>query len=382
MGGGQGGGQEYGLAILSALFAAPALLRDGIVPSFWLLSALVTRSRFPLTVCFTKMQRQLARLRAPALLAAATFLLAAESYCVADASAAEFTLTRSDRGITVKLDGQLVTEYLIRSGNKPVLYPLNGPDNVPLTRDYPMRTVAGDSHDHPHHRSFWFTHGTVNGIDFWGESAKGGEIRHREFTDVQGGATGRITALDDWLDHEGRRVCTDRRILVFRTAPGERSIDFDIRITASDGRLVFGDTKEGSFGLRVADWLKVDRPGHGQINNSLGQTDAAAWGQRADWVDYHAPHDGRTLGIAILNHPSSFRYPTYWHVRTYGLFAANPFGKSDFTGTKTEPDGSATVEPGKSLTLRYRVILHEGDEKQARLAEAFAAYAKEQFPAE
>ena len=295
------------------------------------------------------------------------------------ACGAEFTVQQSDRGVAVKLDGQPFTEYLIRSGNKPILWPLVGPTGVPLTREYPLRTVDGESHDHPHHRSLWFTHGSVNGIDFWGESPKGGEIRHREFAEVQGGPQARIVALDDWLDHEGKKICEDRRTLVFQAADGQRIIDFDLRVTATDGRLVFGDTKEGSFGLRVADWLKVDAPGHGQIVNSEGQLDAAAWGQRADWVDYHAPHDGKTLGIAILNHPSSFRYPTYWHVRTYGLFAANPFGKSEFTDTKSQSDGSATVEPGQSLVFRYRVILHEGDEKVAHISNDFATYAKERF---
>jgi len=306
---------------------------------------------------------------------------------VSSAAAAEFTVEKSDRGVSVKLDGKLFTEYVIRSGTKPILWPINGPGGVPLTREYSMRKVAGESHDHPHHRSLWFTHGKVNGIDFWSESAKAGEIRHRDFAEVRGGSTGRIVALDDWLDHDGEKVCEDRRTLVFRAAEGQRSIDFDIRITASNGRLVFGDTKEGSFGLRVADWLKVDPPGHGRIINSDGVTDEAAWGKRASWVDYHAPRGGQggggqTLGIAILNHPSSFRYPTYWHVRTYGLFAANPFGKNELTGVKEKPDGSATVEPGQSLTFRYRVILHEGDEKQAHVAEAFAEYAKEQFDRE
>jgi len=297
----------------------------------------------------------------------------------ASAAASEFTVQQSERGVAIKLDGQLFTEYLIRSGNKPILWPLIGPTGVPLTREYPMRNVEGESHDHPHHRSMWFTHGKVNRIDFWSDLPRTGEIRHRKFAEVKGGATARIVALDDWIAPDGHKVCEDRRALVFRAAEGQRIIDFDIRITASDGKLVFGDTKEGSFGLRVADWLKVDPPGHGQIVNSEGQLDAAAWGKQASWVDYHAPHDGKTLGIAILNHPSSFRYPTYWHVRTYGLFAANPFGKNDFTGKKSDPDGSATVEPGQSLVFRYRVILHDGDEKVAHISNAFATYAKQQF---
>jgi hypothetical protein len=81
------------------------------------------------------------------------------------------------------------------------------------------------------------------------------------------------------------------------------------------------------------------------------------------------------VGIAILNHPDSFRFPTCWHVRSYGLFAANPFGLHEFAGGK--PDrGAVTLAPGKTLVLRYRVLLHRGDEKAGKVAEAFAAYAK------
>jgi hypothetical protein len=158
------------------------------------------------------------------------------------ARAATFTLEQTEHGVTVKLDGKLFTEYVIRSGNKPILWPIVGPGGVPMTRSFPMEKVPGESHDHPHHRSFWFTHGSVNGIDFWGESAGGGEIRHQKFADVQSGAVGRIVALDDWLDHTGRRICQDRRTLVFRASDDSRTIDFEIRLIASDGRVVFSDT--------------------------------------------------------------------------------------------------------------------------------------------
>src|SRR6185295_7073001 len=135
--------------------------------------------------------------------------------------------------------------------------------------------------------------------------------------------------------------------------------------------VVFGDTKEGSFGVRMASSIRVDSKQGGEIVNSDGLTNQAAWGKPAAWVDYHGPVDGETWGIAILNHPSSFRYPTYWHVRTYGLFAANPFGIHDFTGST---DGSFTLAAGKSIELKYRVLLHKGDEKSGNVAEAFATY--------
>ena len=128
--------------------------------------------------------------------------------------------------------------------------------------------------------------------------------------------------------------------------------------------------------VRVAATMKVESGKGGKIINSEGQTNQAAWGKQAAWVDYHGPVDGRTVGIAILNHPSSFRFPTYWHVRTYGLFAANPFGLHHFKGSQSV-DGSHTLSKGETMTLRYRVLLHRGDEKSAKVAEAFDIYAKE-----
>ncbi len=299
------------------------------------------------------------------------------------ASAADFTVEPSPGGAVVKLDGQIVTEYLTKSGHKPILWPLNGPTGKPLTRPWPMQGEPGESKDHVHHRSFWFDHGDVNGIDFWGEDPKkSATIRHREFVELRGGATGRMVTLNDWIGLDGKKVCEDRRAFTFRSAPDQRIIDFEVVVTASDGPLTFGDTKEGSFGLRMADSIRVDGKHGGRIVDSHGRTDAAAWGRRADWVDYHGPVDGQTVGIAILNHPSSFNYPTRWHVRTYGLFAANPFGRKDFP-----PDDSGLADPpmtlaaGHSLTLRYRVILHTGDEKSAHIADAFVAYSKESFAA-
>jgi hypothetical protein len=147
-------------------------------------------------------------------------------------------------------------------------------------------------------------------------------------------------------------------------------------VKATAGPVTFGDTKEGAFGVRVPTTMDVNSKMGGKIVNAEGLMDDAAWGKQSPWVDYFGPVEGETLGVAILNHPSSFRYPTYWHVRTYGLFAANPFGVKDFTKDK-EKSGAYTIESGKTMNLRYRVIFHSGDQAAAKIADRFAEYSKQ-----
>jgi hypothetical protein len=295
--------------------------------------------------------------------------------CLHPLWAAEITAQRSDHGVTVKIDGQPFTEYIIQSGSKPILWPIIGPTGKPLTRAYPMQKGTNETKDHVHQRSLWFTHGNVSGVDFWGETSTDGKTVHRKFVKIESGTQAEIVAENDWMSHGGKKVCEDRRRLVFGTRGDARWIDFDIALRATDGAVTFGDTKEGTFGLRVAESLRVDSKQGGQIINNLGQVNAAAWGKQADWVDYHGPISGETVGIAIFNHPSSFRYPTGWHVRTYGLFAANPFAQRSFAGKEGE-SLSYTLPGGKEIVLRYRVFLHRGDEKQGEVAAAFAEYAK------
>ncbi len=294
------------------------------------------------------------------------------------ATAADFEVTQDKDGVTVKLDGKLLTKYLIKSGHKPIFWPVIGPTGKEMTRAYPILPDGKpeERKDHIHHRSFWFTHGDVNGIDFWSEGDKAGHIVHREFVKIEGGERAIIVTRNDWNGPDGKKHCEDERTFVFQAGDGAWWVDCDITVKASAGDVKFGDTKEGSFGVRVAGDMKVTANKGGRIVNSEGQTDAGAWGKRAAWVDYHGPVEGETLGVAILNHPTSFRYPTYWHVRTYGLFTANPFGVHHFLGSN-DVDGSHTMKKGESFTLRHRVLFHKGDEKEGQVAEAFAAYAKE-----
>ena len=325
------------------------------------------------------------------------------SMSAASLFAAQVSADRSEKGVTIKIDGQPFTEYLVRSGAKPIVWPILGPTGKPMTRAYPMGKGDNETKDHIHQRSLWFTHGCVNGIDFWAETPPGkcGTIEHREFIKVQGGPEAVVATRNDWLSPDGKKICEDQRTLTFGTDGNSRWIDFDVTLKATAGPVTFTDTKEGSFGVRVAETIRVDikKPGGkkgepkkaeakpeaakqgGRIVNSHGQVNTEAWGKPADWVDYYGPVDGQTVGIAILNHPCSYHYPTGWHVRTYGLFAANPFASRSFAdknySVKSNPAVACTLAAGETLRLRYRVILHRGDEKEGKIAEAFAAYAKQ-----
>ena len=260
-------------------------------------------------------------------------------------------------GWTVYEGDRVFAGYLKNSGGKPIIYPIHGPGGHPMTRNYPMKKDYGrEASDHDHQRSMWFTHGDINGIDFWKDDEGCGQIVQRkgkaETSDI-GSVV--ITTENDWISHSGERQLSDTRRFEFIVDGRRRFIDCDILLKATDGDVNFGDTKEGSFGMRIATSMRVDSKKGGLIMNASGQMNKDAWGKESPWVDYSGPID-ELVGITIHNHPSSFGFPTRWHVRTYGLFAANPFGRYHFKGGKKQ-DGIVLLD-GKSMRLNYRVVLY------------------------
>ncbi len=288
----------------------------------------------------------------------------------------DLTVVKSKEGVTVEIGGKLFATYLIKSGNKPIVWPIVGPTGKEMTRQFPMREAKDtEKADHKHHRSFWFTHGLVNNVSFWHEGTGVGEIVHQEFLKVEGGEQATIVSRNAWIGpNDETPLCEDVRKLTFGADKESRWIDFDIILQATHGEVKFGDTKEGCFGVRVPGSMKMTAEKGGLLINSHDQTGKDAWGKPSPWVDYYGPVEGETLGIAILNHPSSFRYPTHWHVRTYGLFAANPFGLHNFKNDKNKDLGTFTLAKGESIRLRYRVIFHKGDHKAADIAGAFKKF--------
>ncbi len=285
------------------------------------------------------------------------------------------SMIEQGKRIAVEVDGKPWTTYVPDDGPKPYFDPLIGPSDVALTRAWPMREVAGEPHDHPHHRSLWFGHLDVNKIDTWSEMPGHGQIRETSRPTVvgEGGPVAVLRTLNEWLDRSGRKVCEDERVVRFYATKTARVFDFEVTLRASDGPLKIADNKDGVFAVRVAAPMALTAKQGGRIVNSRGVKDKAAWGQPAEWVDYTGPVSGETMGIAILNHPSSFRYPTTWHVRDYGLFAANPFGYHDFGQTKP---GDHAIEPGGSIHFAYRVVLHKGATESAAIDSLFRSYVR------
>ena len=303
------------------------------------------------------------------------------SFLTAGLSAEELTLKQTDTGYEVRIGDKLFAGYITDYEGAPIVYPIVGPAGKNMTRDYPMKKgYEPIQADHPHQRSLWFSHGSVNGLDFWNALARPLAARykivHKRFVKAEcEGQTALLVTENDWIAND-QRVCRDVRSLRFAVSGDVRIIDFDITVTAEQEKVIFGDTKEGTFGIRVPEVLAADTQKGGRFVNAEGAVNEAAWGKRSAWVDYHGLIDGEKLGIAVLNHPSSLRFPTYWHVREYGLFAANPFGVHEFERLDDRQAGNHSLSTGESFTLRYRVLFHKGNAAEANIAEAFKEYAE------
>jgi hypothetical protein len=312
------------------------------------------------------------------------FAWLALTIAIAAAADSGIKITEQEDRLRVELNGELFTEYRFKGAPHVYFYPLIGPGGVNMTRHYPMKKDSeGEQHDHEHHRSLWYSHGAVNGIDFWAETPKAGKIVHDKFLYVKADKnSGVIRSVNKWIAPDGTVTCTDERTFrVYARPQKERLFDFEITIHAGEKEVVLGDTKEGTMAIRLAETMRLTpnkfnqgKP-TGNIVLSTGVTGKDTWGKQAPWCDYSGPVEGKTLGVAIFDHPGNPRHPTWWHVRDYGLFAANPFGVHDFE-KKPQGTGDLKIEAGKSVTFKYRFYIHEGNEKQGKVAERYAEYAK------
>ncbi len=286
-------------------------------------------------------------------------------------------LQERDHQIVISVGGDPFTVYHYAPDlPRPFFYPVLTSNRLRVTRGYPMELFPEETRDHRHHRSVWTAYGDVNGVDNWSEEGEHGWIRHQRFTEFFSGPVyGGFTALNLWTDHKGDPILEEcRECRVWNLPEGPRFMDFTITFSASYGEVRFGDTKEGGLlAVRVASSMDVLRGG--RIENSEGGiNEEQTWGRQARWCDYSGPVAGHQwVGIALFDHPSNFRHPTYFHVRNYGLMTANPFGISVFEGRK-DIDGSYTLKKGEALTFRYRLVIHLGTPQEVQLETLYQSW--------
>jgi len=290
------------------------------------------------------------------------------------------------RRVDIYVDGKPFTSYIWPTTlKKPVLYPLRTASGTVVTRGYPLEQRPGERIDHPHHAGLWLNYENVNGIDFWNNSdaikienaPRMGTIVHRSVLSTKSGSQGELDIEADWITYDKKVLLKEHTHFVFRGGPGVRSVDRITTLSAQDEKVDFKDEKDGFLGLRVVRALeipsdkaevytdasgrpttvaKLDNTGvNGTYLTSEGKKGDAAWGTRGRWCNLTGMVGEEPVTITILDHPSNPGFPTYWHARGYGLFAANPLGEKVFSEGKQELNFS--LAPHASVTFRYRILI-------------------------
>ena len=317
-----------------------------------------------------------------------------------------FVSKEAERKVDVMVDGKMFTSFSWPDNVwKPILYPVYTSAGTDITRGYPMKPRDGERNDHSHQIGIWLTYGNVNGFDFWGNGSRGlgtknpngGVIRHVNVEKVSdGNGEGTLISNEIWEDPSGKEVMKERTEYRFIANGKTRIIDRITTLVPTNGPVLMKDTKEGMFGIRMARQLELpskekgtlfDAQGNkttaliganegvtGNYRSSEGVTGEAVWGKRAKWMDLSGTIGSEKIAVVICDHPKNQTYPTYWHARGYGLFAANPFGVKDFTENKEELNYTITAE--KPAVIRFRVIVNSGadltDAEINKLSDEFA----------
>lgn len=309
-----------------------------------------------------------------------------------------------EKKVDVLIGGQLFTSYIYPDDiMKPVLWPVVTAGNNEVTRQYPLKMKAGERTDHPHHVGVWLNYGDVNGLDFWNNSEaipaekadKYGTIYHETVESTESGkGVGRLTATASWKDNKGNRLLAETSEYTFRAEGKIRIIDRTTTLKAVNGKVNITDNKEGMFAIRVTRALELpsdeklkltdahgnvtevdassDKTATGSYLSSEGIRDNDVWSTRGRWMKLSGAVNGEQVALVIFDHPGNAGYPTYWHARGYGLFAANTLGQKVFSNGKEEMN--FVIENGNAATFRYRLALFSGDpsvEEIEKMAQEF-----------
>lgn len=247
---------------------------------------------------------------------------------------------------------------------KPFLLPVRTPSGVVINRALNDSSDA----DHPHHKGMWNAIDEVNEVKFWAEK---GRIHNVSVKPLTSGPTASFEVVNEWRHPEtGVPQLTETAII---TIHPNRLVVYDMNLKASHVDVTFEDTKEGLFGFRVAPSMKEKNGGHVVASDGT-ETTKECWGKAYNWIDYYGQVDGRTVGVAIMDHPGNFR-PSRYHVRDYGLFSVSPFGEKSYTNGAS-PAAPYHLKKGETLRLRYAMFIHDGDTKTADVAGAWDLFVK------
>jgi hypothetical protein len=315
-----------------------------------------------------------------------------------------------DQRVDILIGDQAFTSYIytdtIPDLKKSVLYPIYSAKGTLITRGYPLDTRPRERTDHPHHIGLWLNYGDVNGIDFWGNSNaipveradQMGTIRHRQITEIKSGTDrGSLEVTMNWINSQKQVMLKEDTRFVFSGGEDWRRIDRITTLTAMDKEMIFNDTKEGMMAIRVHRALEhpsdqavvlsdehgnqtevalLDNSGvTGHYLNSEGTEGTDVWGKRAKWVELSGIIEDEKVSVIIFDHPENVGHPTYWHARGYGLFAANPLGQETFS--EGEEKLNLTLNPGQSVTFKYRILFLSGQIDPPSINAEYSKYIKE-----
>ena len=300
-----------------------------------------------------------------------------------------FVERKDKKQVDVLFNDKLMTAYCyFDSRRKPVLFPVNTVDGITVTRSYPFKMIAGERTDHPHHTGIWLNYESVNGLDFWNNSTAiapekrdhYGTIIHQTITASKlSGDAASLSASAKWIRPDKKTLLNEQTTFNFSVRGNDFIIDRITTLTATDTAVLFKDVKDGMFAIRVARELElpskekssfVDDKGNvtevpasaadvtGMYYSSNGLKGDSVWSTQGKWVMLTGKKDGKNITIGMFDHPANVGYPAYWHARGYGLFAVNPLGRKIFSNGKEELNFS--LQPGQSVTFRYRVVIHSG----------------------
>ncbi len=306
--------------------------------------------------------------------------------------------------VSVLVDGKPFTAYIYPGPDvlkKPVLYPIMTAGGNFITRGWPLDPRPDERIDHPHHVGMWFNYGDVNGHDFWNNSTAVGPEHKGPFGDIvhtgvksmkSGKGKGELVVTANWLDKDGNPMLEETTTYHFGATTDSRTIDRITTLKALGAPVEFKDNKEGMIAIRMARQLEqpstkpevfTDAQGvatkvpalnntgvTGHYRSSEGVEGDAVWGSRAHWVSLTGTLKQESIAVVIQDHPQNIGYPTYWHARGYGLFAANPLGPSVFTNGKA-PAMNYKLPAGQSVTFRYRILIQSGG-KESKMSPLMA----------